>query len=101
MGNRLGKSTATTHDVAGADRRAARRLTHFARQSLVLLLSGLLVFQPMLASAQSVSGSTTAANQPGIGTAPNGVPLIDIVTPNSQGLSHNKYDNFNVGTPGL
>ncbi|WP_245300445.1 hemagglutinin repeat-containing protein [Rhizobium sp. YK2] len=67
------------------------------------MLSGLLVFQPMLANAQSVSaaGSAPAANQPGVGTAPNGVPLIDIVTPNGAGLSHNKYDNFNVGTPGL
>ncbi|RWX14329.1 filamentous hemagglutinin N-terminal domain-containing protein [Rhizobium hidalgonense] len=80
-----------------------RRFGRFARQSLALVLSTLLVFQPMLANAQSVSASTTApaANQPGVGTAPNGVPLIDIVTPNSQGLSHNKYDNFNVGTPGL
>ncbi|WP_411907002.1 hemagglutinin repeat-containing protein [Rhizobium mayense] len=67
------------------------------------MLSGLLVFQPMLANAQSVSpaGSAPAANQPGVGAAPNGVPLIDIVTPNGAGLSHNKYDNFNVGTPGL
>ncbi|MFS2175353.1 hemagglutinin repeat-containing protein [Rhizobium pisi] len=81
----------------------ACRISRLARQSLALLLSGLLVFQPMLANAQSVSASSTAAasNQPGVGTAPNGVPLIDIVTPNSQGLSHNKYDNFNVGTPGL
>lgn len=29
------------------------------------------------------------------------MPLIDIVGPNSQGLSHNKYNNFNVGTPGV
>ncbi|WP_245498416.1 hemagglutinin repeat-containing protein [Rhizobium leguminosarum] len=79
------------------------RLGRFANRSLAIVLSALLVFQPMLANAQSVSASTTApaANQPGVGTAPNGVPLIDIVTPNSQGLSHNKYDNFNVGTPGL
>ncbi|WP_269245861.1 hemagglutinin repeat-containing protein [Rhizobium sp. AG207R] len=67
------------------------------------MLSGLLVFQPMLANAQSVSpaGSAPATNQPGVGTAPNSVPLIDIVTPNASGLSHNKYDNFNVGTQGL
>ncbi|WP_446692601.1 hemagglutinin repeat-containing protein [Rhizobium laguerreae] len=87
--------------VAGAKKRPGRRLA--ARQSLALLLSSLLVLQPMLANAQSVSASTTApaANQPGVGAAPNGVPLIDIVTPNAAGLSHNKYDNFNVGTPGL
>lgn len=73
------------------------------RQLSATLLSALLVFQPVLANAQSVSaaGSAPAANQPGVGAAPNGVPLIDIVTPNATGLSHNKYDNFNVGTQGL
>ncbi|MGO6810162.1 hemagglutinin repeat-containing protein [Rhizobium ruizarguesonis] len=103
MGAELGKSTTAANGVAGTDGMLAYRISRLARQSLALLLSGLLVFQPMVANAQSVSASTTApaANQPGVGTAPNGVPLIDIVTPNSQGLSHNKYDNFNVGTPGL
>ncbi|MGO7611092.1 hemagglutinin repeat-containing protein [Rhizobium ruizarguesonis] len=99
---RLGR-TAATRGVAGANERADLRPARLFRQSLALLLSSLLVLQPMLANAQSVSAGTTApsANQPGVGTAPNGVPLIDIVTPNSKGLSHNKYDNFNVGTPGL
>ncbi|WP_246720259.1 hemagglutinin repeat-containing protein [Rhizobium leguminosarum] len=99
---RLGR-TAATRGVAGTNERAGLRPARLFRQSLALLLSSLLVLQPMLANAQSVSASTTApaANQPGVGTAPNGVPLIDIVTPNSKGLSHNKYDSFNVGTPGL
>ncbi|WP_261336595.1 hemagglutinin repeat-containing protein [Rhizobium leguminosarum] len=99
---RLGR-TAATRGVAGANERAGLRPARLFRQSLALLLSSLLVLQPMLANAQSVSAGTSApaANQPGVGTAPNGVPLIDIVTPNSKGLSHNKYDSFNVGTPGL
>ncbi|GAC1044867.1 hemagglutinin repeat-containing protein [Rhizobium sp. No.120] len=73
------------------------------RQLSATLLSCLLIFQPILANAQSISaaGSAPVANQPGVGAAPNGVPLIDIVTPNASGLSHNKYDNFNVGTQGL
>ncbi|WP_261333333.1 hemagglutinin repeat-containing protein [Rhizobium leguminosarum] len=97
------KSTTATGGVTGTRGRPFRKAPYLARQSLALLLSALLVFHPMLANAQSVSASTTApaANQPGVGAAPNGVPLIDIVTPNSKGLSHNKYDNFNVGTPGL
>ncbi|NLS19406.1 filamentous hemagglutinin N-terminal domain-containing protein [Rhizobium sp. P40RR-XXII] len=87
----------------GADSSFLSRLARLAHQLLAVTLSALLFLQPAIANAQSVSASTTApaANQPGVGTAPNGVPLIDIVTPNGTGLSHNKYDNFNVGTPGL
>ncbi|NTJ61134.1 filamentous hemagglutinin N-terminal domain-containing protein, partial [Agrobacterium rhizogenes] len=79
------------------------RLARPAHKSLALTLSSLLILQPAIANAQSVSASTTApaANQPGVGAAPNGVPLIDIVTPNGAGLSHNKFSDFNVGTPGL
>ncbi|MGE6785892.1 hemagglutinin repeat-containing protein, partial [Ensifer adhaerens] len=87
----------------GLQRRLVRRLSRFARQSVATMLSGLLAFQPVLVQAQSITSDVSApiANQPGIGAAPNGVPLVDIVTPNAQGLSHNKYDRFNVGQPGL
>ena len=73
-----------------------------ARKGVATLLSGLLVFQPMLIQAQVAPDiNAPIGNQPGIGAAPNGVPLVDIVTPNGQGLSHNKYHDFNVGNPGL
>ncbi|ASV87933.1 filamentous hemagglutinin family N-terminal domain protein (plasmid) [Ochrobactrum quorumnocens] len=75
----------------------------FARKCVASLLSGLLVFQPVLLQAQQLTPDVNApiGNQPGVGVAPNGVPLVDIVTPNGQGLSHNKYGDFNVGNPGL
>ncbi|WP_158665197.1 hemagglutinin repeat-containing protein [Ensifer adhaerens] len=75
----------------------------FLKRCVSILLSAVLFMQPVLVNAQSVSASAAApgSNQPGIGAAPNGVPLVDIVTPNAQGLSHNKYDRFNVGQPGL
>ncbi len=73
------------------------------RKAVATLLSSVLVLQPILLQAQSITpeASGSPSYRPNIGAAPNGVPLIDIVGPNSQGLSHNKYGNFNVGTPGV
>nr|WP_266019353.1 hemagglutinin repeat-containing protein [Brucella intermedia] len=93
--------------VARALHMETRRTIRFdpavlARKGVATLLSGLLVFQPMLVQAQVAPDiNAPVGNQPGVGTAPNGVPLVDIVTPNGQGLSHNKYHDFNVGNPGL
>ena len=42
-----------------------------------------------------------AANQAGVYAAPNGVNVVDIVTPNSSGLSHNKFTDYNVPTDGI
>ncbi|WP_322896076.1 MULTISPECIES: filamentous hemagglutinin N-terminal domain-containing protein [unclassified Yoonia] len=54
-----------------------------------------LTMQPIM--AQTVA----AGDGPVIGNAPNGVPMVMIETPNGQGVSHNRYDQFNVGPDGL
>ncbi|AQS42345.1 MAG: Filamentous hemagglutinin [Candidatus Tokpelaia hoelldobleri] len=73
-----------------------------ARRIVAVVSSLALAFQPLLVQAQVVADPNAgAANRPGIGSAPNGVPLVDIAVPNGKGLSHNKYHDFNIGKPGL
>ena len=75
----------------------------YSRSLLVSAASLSLSFQPILvyAGGLTVDPNAGANNRPNINAAPNGVPSIDIATPNGSGLSHNKYHEFNVDNPGL
>ncbi|NCC05515.1 MAG: filamentous hemagglutinin N-terminal domain-containing protein, partial [Proteobacteria bacterium] len=79
-------------------------MKHALRRFICLTLAFLLVFNPVAAAAADgivVDQKAPAANQPAVSAAPNGVPLVDIARPNSGGLSHNMFDQFNVGEPGV
>ena len=79
----------------------SNRVTRSVLYASVMSIS--LLMQPILVQAQGVTADPNAGanNTPTIGAAPNGVPLVDIATPNGAGLSHNKYHDFNVANPGL
>ncbi|AMS17599.1 hypothetical protein A3218_26095 [Pseudomonas chlororaphis] len=59
-----------------------------------------LVFAPGFASAQMVVDPAAGINKPNVVAAANGVPVIEIVNPNTAGLSHNKFQSFDVAAPG-
>ncbi|WP_185021748.1 hemagglutinin repeat-containing protein [Pseudomonas protegens] len=69
-----------------------------SKRGLAFILANVMFWQPVVAIADGivVNGSGTTLGQAG-----NGVPIVNIATPNGGGLSHNKFSDYNVGQQGL
>ena len=57
-------------------------------------------YLPVFAGSIVADPNATGANRPTVDVAPNGVPLVDIATPNASGLSHNQFSDFNIDASG-
>ncbi|OAT75887.1 hypothetical protein A9B99_13840, partial [Mangrovibacter phragmitis] len=68
------------------------------KRVLCWLISGLLIWQPV---APAFAAALTPQGPTSKDTAGNGVPVINIATPNSAGVSHNQFHDYNVGPEGL
>ncbi|MFJ3377680.1 filamentous hemagglutinin N-terminal domain-containing protein, partial [Pseudomonas sp. NPDC086112] len=87
--------------LAGQPSAAIKNREHFwgmPKPGLAFLLANVMFWQPMWAQAD---GIVVASPGTSLGQAGNGVPIIQIATPNGSGLSHNQFHDYNVGTQGV
>lgn len=80
-------------------RHVHRKKTKQIETILSIATSALFVFQPVCASGIEVDNAATHQHT-SIDTSANGTPVVNITGPNSNGVSHNTYINFNVPTQG-
>lgn len=67
-------------------------------RGLAFLLANVMFWQPLWAQADGIVVATPGVK---LDHAGNGVPIVNIATPNGSGLSHNQFHDYNVGSQGL
>ncbi|WP_095161628.1 hemagglutinin repeat-containing protein [Pseudomonas sp. Irchel 3F5] len=68
------------------------------RRGLAFLLANVMFWQPLWAQAEGIVVSAPGTT---LGQAGNGVPIVNIAAPNGNGLSHNQFQDYNVGQQGV
>jgi len=88
------------HQLDHHRRRAAVPSVRTALAAALTLAMPILATQPAFAQPGLVV-DPSGANRPGLGTAPNGTPIVDINAPDAAGISTNRFTEYNVGSTGL
>ncbi|WP_416768935.1 hemagglutinin repeat-containing protein [Pseudomonas sp. RHF3.3-3] len=68
------------------------------KRGIAFLLANVMFWQPLWAQADGIVVSAPGTT---LGQAGNGVPIVNIAAPNGSGLSHNQFQDYNVGSNGV
>ncbi|MDY1018454.1 hemagglutinin repeat-containing protein [Pseudomonas coleopterorum] len=78
-----------------------KKLSRCVQRDTLRLAIASIVLAPYMASADVIQPAVEPGNKPIVMNNPGRAPVIDIVAPNAAGLSHNRYEQYNVGVPGV
>ncbi|MRS92009.1 filamentous hemagglutinin N-terminal domain-containing protein, partial [Enterobacteriaceae bacterium RIT714] len=70
----------------------------FSQRLMSWIICGLMVWQPV---APAMAAAMTPTGPTAMDKAGNGVPVVNIATPNGAGISHNQFKDYNVGKEGF
>jgi hypothetical protein len=76
--------------------RAQKRMILRAMRPMVFAALCMLGVLPVAVDAQVVAAPSSANHQPVVGVTANGIPLVDISTPNGAGVSNNNFTQYDV-----
>ena len=77
-------------------------MRNIIKKIIAIKISSLLIFQQtVIAGSIVVDNLSPLGNQATVEAARNNVPVVNIVSPNTQGLSHNKFSDYNVNKEGV
>ena len=68
-----------------------------------MAVSGAMIFAPLAPVRADLIVDPTASQafQPSLGSSSTGVPVVNIVPPTPGGVSHNKFNDYDIGSTGL
>ncbi|KAA0071464.1 filamentous hemagglutinin N-terminal domain-containing protein, partial [Paraburkholderia sp. T12-10] len=97
-----GRSAGRSHTRSGVASVLGHEVSSAIMRGCAVAVLSAWALQPLLSVAQvSPAPSAPGASRPAVGQAPNGVPLVQITTPNAAGVSNNIFSQYNVGSNGL